>query len=82
MTMLTVFEVKVTGGLGGPQSHGVDDVVSVAGDWGVVGEGQDHLVQNKITWLLFHYLYYTSFFNSQNSDNYITIIIYHHHSFH
>lgn len=47
MTTLTVFEVEVTGGLSRPQSHGVDDVVSVAGDWGVVGKSQDHLDPNK-----------------------------------
>lgn len=42
-TILTVFEVKVTGGLGGPQPHGVDNVVSVPGDWGVIGKSQNHL---------------------------------------
>lgn len=46
MTTLTVFEVKVTGGLSRPQSHGVDDVVSVARDWGIIGQSQNHLDQN------------------------------------
>lgn len=45
--ILTVFEVEVTGGLGRPQSHGVDDVVPVAGDWGVIGKSQNHLSQIK-----------------------------------
>ena len=44
---LTVFEVEVTGGLGGPQPHGVDDVVPVAGNGGVVGQGQHHLDEGR-----------------------------------
>lgn len=47
MRTLTVFEVEITGGLGGPQPHGVYYVVSVAGDRGVVGESQHHLDANK-----------------------------------
>ena len=43
MTTLTVFEVEVTGGLSRPQSHGVDNVVPVAGHWGVIGKSQDNL---------------------------------------
>lgn len=39
----TVFEVKVTGGLSRPQSHGVDNVVSVARDRGVIWQSQHDL---------------------------------------
>lgn len=40
---LTVFQVKVIGGAGGPQPHGVHGVVHVAGDGCVVRHRQNHL---------------------------------------
>lgn len=40
---LTVFQVEVAGSLGGPQPHGVDDVVPVARHRGVVRKSQHHL---------------------------------------
>lgn len=47
-TALTVFQVEVTGGLGGPKPHGVDDIVSVARNRGVVRESQHHLDQSQV----------------------------------
>ena len=47
---LTVFEVEVARGFGGPQPHGVDDVVPVAGDGRVVGQGQHHLTERRARW--------------------------------
>lgn len=44
---LTVFQVEVAGGLGGPEPHGVNDVVSVARHWGVVRKSQHHLDQSQ-----------------------------------
>lgn len=40
---LTVFKVKVARSLCWPQPHGVDNVVSVAGDGGVIRQRQHHL---------------------------------------
>lgn len=41
--LLTVSQVKVVGGAGGPQSHGVHRVVHVTGDGRVVRHRQDNL---------------------------------------
>ena len=38
---LTHWEVKILVNGGSPESHGVDHVVLVSGDWVVVGHGQD-----------------------------------------
>lgn len=46
-TALTVLEVEVAGGLGRPQPHGVDDVVSVPGHRRVVRKGQHHLDRSQ-----------------------------------
>ena len=46
---LTVLEVEFTGGFGGPQSHGVDDVVPVAWDGRVIRQRQDNLTTQS-TW--------------------------------
>lgn len=46
-TMLTVFEVKFTGSLGRPESHGVNDVVPVARNRSVIGQSQNHLGGNN-----------------------------------
>lgn len=48
-TALTVLQVEVTRRLGGPKPHGVDDVVSVARNWGVVRESQHHLDRRHVT---------------------------------
>lgn len=39
----TVFQVEFAGSLGRPQPHGVDRVVPVSWDWGVIRQSQDHL---------------------------------------
>lgn len=43
MPKLTVPQVEVVGGPGGPQPHGVHGVVHVAGDGRVVRHRQNHL---------------------------------------
>lgn len=42
-TSRTVFQVELARCLRRPQPHGVDNVVPVAGDGGVVGQSQHHL---------------------------------------
>lgn len=42
-TSRTVFQVEVARCLRRPQPHGVDNIVPVAGDGGVVGQSQHHL---------------------------------------
>ncbi len=46
--MLTETKVEVAGGFGGPQPHGVNDVVAVSRDGIVVGHGQDGLVVHPV----------------------------------
>ena len=45
---LTAFKVEVVGRLGGPEPHGVDAVVPVAGDGAVVGQGEDGVVVDPL----------------------------------
>lgn len=40
---LTVLEVELVGGPGGPEAHGVDSVVAVTRYGCIVGKSQDHL---------------------------------------
>lgn len=47
-TALTVFQVEVARRLGRPKPHGVDNVVSVARNWGVVRERQHHLGRSQV----------------------------------
>ena len=42
---LTELKVKVTGALGRPESHGVDDVILVPRDGAVVGHGEHRLYE-------------------------------------
>lgn len=39
----TIFQVEFAGSLGRPQPHGVDSIVPVAWDWGVIWQSQHHL---------------------------------------
>ncbi len=48
LVVLTESKIEVARRLGGPQSHGVDDVVAVARDGRIVGHGENGLVVDPV----------------------------------